>query len=153
MLLQRLLPEVGPQSIDALGEGAQRPHAGGGGGGAGAGMDPPSEVVECLDGVEVSGGGVGGELRSELVAGLDLGEGSEELPVDRIAGDVGVAQGHEDAAMAEELHDAQQVHAGGEQLRGERVAEAVGGDFFGDIEVRAGATEQMLETRAPDAVA
>ena len=97
-------------------------------GGPGAPAVAEQAVVFAAQPGHRRAGGVGGQLGGLAVEGFDfLGDG-EVLVGDGAAGDLGVAQGHVEAAVAEQCGDGFQAHAAVDGLGGQGVPELVGVD-------------------------
>ena len=75
------------------------------------------------------GPGVGGQFPGLFVEGVDLVGNGEVLVDDGAVGDLGVAQGHVHAAVAEHRGDGLERHASVDRLGGQGVPELVGVDW------------------------
>ena len=92
---------------------------------AGAPAVAEQAVVLAAQPGHLRAGGVGGELGGLAVEGFDFLADGEVLISDGAAGDLGVAQGHVQAAVAEQGGDGFQAHAAVDRLGGQGVPELV----------------------------
>ena len=96
---------------------------------AGAPAVAEQAVVLAAQPGHLGSGGVGGELGGLAVEGLDLLADGEVLISDGAAGDLRIAQGHVQAAVAQQGGDGFQAHAAVDRLGGQGVPELMGVDM------------------------